>query len=81
MACECGCGEDAISGSFKPGHDQKLRISLERRIGGLAKLRTLVESAESFKESNDARMLATKVASIFEQKEKHRDGDHHQKQN
>jgi hypothetical protein len=66
MTCECGCGEDAINGSFKPGHDQKLRISLEHRIGGLMKLRTLVESVESFRESNDARTLATKISSILD---------------
>jgi hypothetical protein len=68
MACECGCGEDAVSGSYKPGHDQKLRISLERRIGGLGNLRTLVELAETFKETNDAATLATNISSLFERR-------------
>ena len=29
--CECGCGEDVNSGQFLPGHDQRLRTSLEVR--------------------------------------------------
>jgi hypothetical protein len=66
MACECGCGEDAVNGSYKPGHDQKLRISLERRVGGLSNMRALVESAEQFKETKDAVTLATKISLILE---------------
>jgi len=48
MTCECGCGEPAAVGAFRPGHDQRLRTALERRIGGLLSLRSLVEAAESF---------------------------------
>ncbi len=48
MLCKCGCGEASVVGSFKPGHDQKLRTDLERRVGGLLALRSLVESAEAF---------------------------------
>jgi hypothetical protein len=44
--CECGCG--APGPGFRPGHDQKLRASLESRAGGLLQLRTLVEAAESY---------------------------------
>ncbi len=47
MLCECGCGEDTLGG-FRPGHDQKLRIALEQRVGGLLALRSLVEAAERF---------------------------------
>jgi len=46
MSCECGCGETPARGSFSPGHDQRLRASLEKRVGGLIALRSLVESAE-----------------------------------
>jgi len=46
MTCECGCGETPARGAFSPGHDQRLRTSLEKRVGGLVRLRTLVESAE-----------------------------------
>ena len=46
MKCQCGCGETPARGKFSPGHDQRLRISLEKRVGGLAALRVLVESAE-----------------------------------
>ena len=45
MKCKCGCGESVSTASFKPGHDQKLRISLEQQVGGLEALRELVESA------------------------------------
>jgi hypothetical protein len=46
--CECGCSEQTVSGSFRPGHDQKLRTALEHRVGGLIALRSLVEAAEEF---------------------------------
>jgi len=44
--CECGCGEMA-TGSFLPGHDQKLRIAIEQEVGGLLALRSLVEAAKA----------------------------------
>lgn len=31
-----------------PGHDQRLRADLERRVGGLIQLRMLVEAAEYY---------------------------------
>ena len=43
--CECGCGGSTAS-EFLPGHDQKLRIDLERRVGGLLALRSVVVAAE-----------------------------------
>lgn len=46
--CECGCGEEANRGLFLPGHDQRLRTSLEAEVGGLLPLRTLVRSARSY---------------------------------
>jgi hypothetical protein len=46
MTCECGCGETTTRGNFSPGHDQRLRTSLEKRVGGLSALRILIESAE-----------------------------------
>lgn len=55
--CECGCGDDAKSGLFRPGHDQRLRADLERRVGGLLPLRALVEAAEAF----SRRELATEA--------------------
>lgn len=51
MLCQCGCGEVVLSGSFKPGHDQKLRIALEMRAGGLEGLRKLVEASETHRPS------------------------------
>ncbi|RLB60692.1 MAG: hypothetical protein DRH08_15010 [Deltaproteobacteria bacterium] len=41
--CNCGCGESTAGGSFLPGHDQKLRIAIERKVGGLLELKALVE--------------------------------------
>lgn len=46
--CECGCGALTASGAFLPGHDQKLRSALERRVGGVLALKLLVDSAESY---------------------------------
>ena len=46
--CECGCGEDANTREFAPGHDQKLRTSLERRVGGLLALRTLIDASDAY---------------------------------
>lgn len=48
MECACGCGEKPSKGNFLPGHDQRLRADLERRVGGLIHLRMLVEAAEYF---------------------------------
>ena len=48
MECACGCDGRPVKGEFLPGHDQKLRADLERRVGGLIALRMLVEAAEYF---------------------------------
>ncbi len=52
MECACGCGKVPAGGQFLPGHDQRLRADLERRVGGLISLRMLVEAAEHFVEGN-----------------------------
>lgn len=46
--CPCGCGESSPGGGFRPGHDQKLRVLLESRVGGLLALRDLIEAAEAW---------------------------------
>ena len=48
--CECGCREEAGKGQFLPGHDQRLRTSLEQKTGGLLPLRTLVNTAAAYAE-------------------------------
>jgi hypothetical protein len=69
MLCECGCGEPAVVGSFRPGHDQKLRTDLERRVGGLLALRSLVEAAEAFAAGlSQSDALTQNVRNIFEQR-------------
>lgn len=52
MECACGCGGRPVTGNFLQEHDQKLRVDLERRVGGLIQLRMLVEAAELFVEGN-----------------------------
>ena len=44
---ECGCDEKSNS-EFLPGHDQKLRASFQRKVGGLLSLRDLVEVVKSY---------------------------------
>ena len=47
--CACGlCGEPSAGGGFRSGHDQKLRVHLESRVGGLLTLRELVDAAEAY---------------------------------
>jgi hypothetical protein len=66
MECECGCGQDAIKGLFKPGHDQKLRCALERRTNGIAGLRSLVDAAERFSlGESDSVALAETIHTVF----------------
>lgn len=48
MECACGCGGEPRGGHLLPGHDQRLRADIERRVGGLIRLRMLVEAAEYF---------------------------------
>ena len=48
QTCECGCGGTTERGDFLQGHDQRLRANLEQRVGGLLKLRALVEVAEQY---------------------------------
>jgi len=46
-SCESGCGQESTR-ALLPGHDQKLRVALEARVGGLLSLRTLVSEAEAY---------------------------------
>ena len=49
----------AINREFLPGHDQKLRTSLEARVGGLLALRSLIDAAQSyaFGQSDESALL------------------------
>ena len=46
MECLCGCKGISIKGCYLPGHDQKLRMQLEARVGGLEALKDIIESLE-----------------------------------
>ena len=66
VQCECGCGEEAKQGKFLSGHDQRLRISIERRVGGLLALRSLVEAADGFASGDvSAQAFKETVRSLF----------------
>lgn len=67
MTCACGCGEVPVNGKFLPGHDQKLRADLERRVGDLIPLRMLVEAAEYFVDGSiNSSMFNSMVKDVFE---------------
>ena len=63
--CECGCNEVIETGNFKQGHDQKLRLSIEKRVGGLLNLRELIENLIKLSEGkispNDLEKIAHKI--------------------
>ena len=64
--CECGCGERAESGGFRMGHDQKLRIALEARVGGILCLRDVIHSVEAYASGqSDLEELGRVVRSTF----------------
>ncbi len=46
--CACGCDESTEGGTFRPGHDSKLRAEAERRAGGVISLAKLVDAAVEF---------------------------------
>jgi hypothetical protein len=56
--CECGCGQESTR-EFLPGHDQKLRVALEAKVGGLLALRGLISEAEAYANgsSTEAQLL------------------------
>lgn len=64
--CECGCGAEANRGHFLPGHDQRLRTSLEQLVGGILPLRTLVETCHAYHSGgvSEAHLVQT-VRGIF----------------
>ena len=69
MACACGCGETPVKGYFLPGHDQRLRLDLEGRVGGLIPLRMLVEAAEYFADGSiGSAMFNSMVKDLFQKR-------------
>ena len=67
MPYECDCGEEAKAGSFRPGHDQRLRAALEQRVGGLLLLRSIVQAVEqSIQGQLSQEALASKVRTAIE---------------
>ena len=70
MECACGCGGKPVQGDFLPGHDQRLRADLERRVGGLISLRMMVEAAEHFVSGNlGSSQFTGMVKEIFRNRE------------
>jgi hypothetical protein len=68
--CECGCGEEnSAGGTFRPGHDQRLRAALESRVGGLLALRVLVDAAEAYANGRtNTEDLAREVRHVFSER-------------
>ena len=48
--CACPCGKPTRGGTFCPGHDTKLRVIIEGRVGGLLALDRFVDAASRFAE-------------------------------
>ena len=46
--CKCGDCNDLTNSDYAPGHDQKLRASLEQKVGGLLFLKQLLASCEEY---------------------------------
>lgn len=64
--CECGCGDDVGRGQFLPGHDQRLRTTLEAEVGGLLPMRTLIKAAQAYIDGSIGDEAYTKtVRSVF----------------
>src|SRR5688500_17527684 len=64
-SCECGCGQESGL-KFLPGHDQKLRARLEARIGGILRLRELVDASEAYAHGKSSDEVFTqRVRSLF----------------
>ncbi len=64
--CQCGNCQKKTKGTFAPGHDQRLRASLEQRVGGLLSLRALVTAAEDYAQGNStAEEMACVVRRVF----------------
>ena len=59
--CACGCGEQTKGGKFLPGHDQKLRKSLEQEVGGVALLARLVAAGKLYA---DGKMSLTDLGGL-----------------
>ncbi len=47
-SCKCGCGHSVDASDFVPGHDQRLRIMLEKEVGGLLALEELVHASARY---------------------------------
>ena len=64
--CACGCGERTAGGTFRPGHDQKLRADTEARAGGLLSLARLVDAVEDYMgEGMSSDALVARIRAIW----------------
>jgi hypothetical protein len=65
-SCQCGCNAKITQGQFLPGHDQKLRTTLEAEVGGILPLRTLVRASQAyFDGSIDDQSFTQTVRGVF----------------
>jgi hypothetical protein len=59
--CKCGLCDESTNADFVPGHDQKLRSSLEQKVGGLLALKGLVFACGDYATgmTSESEMLST----------------------
>jgi hypothetical protein len=66
MNCHCGCDQPAKR-NFLPGHDQKLRIRLEKQVGGLLQLEALLDLNRAFLVNSEApELFKQEVGKLFQ---------------
>ncbi len=56
-----GTNSQDANGDFLPGHDQRLRAALERRVGGLLALRSLVTASEDYASGKETEQALTRT--------------------
>lgn len=49
--CLCGCGQPVgrRKSNYLPSHDQKLRTTIERELGGIERLREIAEAIVGYR--------------------------------
>ena len=63
--CACGCGQATKSAAFLPGHDRRLGSKLEKEVGGLQLLSSLVKVTKMYAQGqmglDDLGMLVRRI--------------------
>jgi hypothetical protein len=66
--CACGCGEITAGGTYRPGHDAKLRAAIEESVGGLLAMDELIRDVRRHADGElTAEQLSQSVLRILRQ--------------